>query len=280
MAIKAPFEQEDAWEEFLERTNPNKKVQKACEAYAWTYGRDEDDEGMTRECVILEVPVKRETEPRNVEAKLTSRHLTLRVHKEEVINDDFCNDRWLSVEDSYWEFELKTDKKSGQRRKNIRYLLYMRADCPQYLSGPLFENERRQQEDEGTAQQEDDDCDTADARIRAVADMKEPEPRRDEDVYFSEDDEFSEPECDGCGSKTVQVMKKAEDREFKVYCSDCPYVSVANMQKEARSIRRQREVDEAREKKRKEKEKKRLAEKLAIQDAPPATELAQLEEVD
>lgn len=280
MAIKVEFEQEDAWESFLDKTNPNKKVHRDCGAYSWTYGLDEDDEGMSRECVILEVPVKRETEPKNVEAKLGPRHLTLKVHKEEVINDDFCNDRWLCVGDSYWELELKTDK-SGERKKNIRYLLYLRDDCPKYLSGPLFEKERPSRTDGGDdgELEEDGATDDAYARIRAVAEVKEPEPRRDQDVWFSDDDEFSEPECEGCGSKTVQVTKKAEDREFKIYCSDCPFVSKANMHREARSIRRQRDIDEARERKKREKEKARLAEKLAIQDGPPE-QVRQLEEVD
>eukprot|EP00434_Breviolum_minutum_P010060 symbB.v1.2.008874.t1/scaffold488.1/size197422/7 len=74
-------------------------------------------------------------------------------------------------------------------------------------------------------------------------------------------------------------MKKAEDRCFKVYCNDCPYVSIADMNKEAPSIRRQREIDEARARKKKEKEQKKLAEKLAIEDKVPV-DLAELEEVD
>ena len=36
-----------------------------------------------------------------------------------------------------------------------------------------------------------------------VANLKEPEPRREADVYFSEEEEFSEYECEGCGSKSV-----------------------------------------------------------------------------
>mmetsp|Transcript_79947 Transcript_79947/g.97856 ORF Transcript_79947/g.97856 Transcript_79947/m.97856 type:complete len:114 (-) Transcript_79947:29-370(-) len=112
-----------------------------------------------------------------------------------------------------------------------------------------------------------------------IANLKEPEPRREADVYFSEEEEFSEYECEGCGSKSVNVMKKAEDRCFKVYCNDCPYVSIADMNKEAPSIRRQREIDEARARKKKEKEQKRLAEKLAIEDKVPV-DLAELEEVD
>merc|ERR1712186_6077 len=109
--------------------------------------------------------------------------------------------------------------------------------------------------------------------------MKEPEPRREEDVYFSEEEEFSEYECEGCGSKSVNVMKKADDREFKVYCNDCPYVSAADMGKEAPSIRRQREVDEARARKKKEKERKKKAQMIAIEDQVPV-DLAELEEVD
>lgn len=273
MAIQPEFEHEDAWEAFLEKTDPRKRVEKKFQDYSWSFGRDEDDAGFTRECVILEVQVPRETEPRQISAKLSCSHLKLTVHGKDVINDNFTHDRWLSLEDSYWELETKTDK-AGERVKNIRYILYLRNDCEKYITGALFEKERQAQ-DPG----EESDDDTADARIRHIANLKEPEPRREPDVYFSEEEEFSEYECEGCGSKSVSVMKKAEDREFKVYCNDCPYVSVADMNKEAPSIRRQREIDEARARKKKEKERKKQAEKLAIQDQVPV-DLAELEEVD
>lgn len=273
MAIKPEFEQEDEWESFLEKTDPRKRTEKSFQKYSWSFGRDEDDEGFTRECVILIVPVKRETEPRHVKVKLTPSRLTLSVQQQEIINDIFCDDRWLSLEDSYWELETTTDK-AGERIKNIKYFLFLRADCPKYITGALFEKEKN-----SAQAAEDSDDDTADARIRMVANLKEPEPRRDDDVYFSEEEEFSEYECEGCGSKSVNVMKKAEDREFKVYCNDCPYVSSADMNKEAPSIRRQREIDEARARKKKEKDKKAQAQKLAIQDQVPV-DLAELEEVD
>mmetsp|Transcript_112582 Transcript_112582/g.220688 ORF Transcript_112582/g.220688 Transcript_112582/m.220688 type:complete len:275 (-) Transcript_112582:133-957(-) len=274
MAIQPCFEHEDEWEEFLKRSDPRARVEKAGRGYTWSFGRDEDDEGFTRECVILEVPAQADTEPRHVKAKLTPSSLKLELHGKDVINDNFTDSRWLDKEASYWELETKT--KDGERVKNIRYLLYLRSDCPKYITGALFEKERA--EAAGGAQDDSDD-DTADTRIRRIANLKEPEPRRDEDVYFSEEEEFSEYECEGCGSKSVSVMKKAEDREFKVYCNDCPYVSVADMSKEAPSIRRQREIDEARARKKKEKEKKALAEKFAIQDQVPV-DLAELEEVD
>lgn len=276
MAIQPEFEHEDEWEEFLERTDPRNRVQKQFQSYSWSFGRDEDDEGFTRECVILEVLATAETEPRHVKVKLTPSHLKLELHGKEVINDDFTDSRWVDTEASYWELEAKRDK-AGERTKGIRYLLYLREDCPKYITGALFQNEKKAAAEAG--QQDDSDDDTADTRIRQIANLKEPEPRRDEDVYFSEEEEWSEYECEGCGSKSVQVMKKAEDREFKVYCNDCPYVTAADMGKEAPSIRRQREVDEARARKKKEKERRKLAEKLAIQDQVPV-DLAELEEVD
>jgi len=274
MAIQPEFEQEDDWEAFLEKTDPRKRVEKSFQKYTWSFGRDEDDEGFTRDCVILIVPVPRETEPRNVSAKLTPSRLTLSVHKEELINDSFCDSRWLCLEDSYWELETTTDK-AGERKKIIRYYLLLRSDCPKYITGALFEKEKAS----GQIAGEDSDDDTADSRIRMVANLKEPEPRRDDDVYFSDEEEFSEYECEGCGSKSVNVIKKSEDREFKIYCSDCPYVSAANMNKEAPSIRRQREIDEARARKKKEKDRRAQAAKLAISDQVPV-DLAELEEVD
>lgn len=274
MAIQPEFEQEDAWEAFLEKTDPRKRVHKKFQKYTWSFGIDEDDEGFTRDCVILEVATSRETEPRHVQAKLTSKHLRLSLNGDVVIDDDLSDERWLSVEDSYWELETKTNK-AGERIKNIRYLLYLRNDCTKYITKTLFEQEKQ----ELAPDQDDSDDDTADARIKMIANLKEPEPRREADVYFSEEEEFSEYECEGCGSKSVNVMKKAEDRCFKVYCNDCPYVSIADMNKEAPSIRRQREIDEARARKKKEKEQKKLAEKLAIEDKVPV-DLAELEEVD
>merc|ERR1719326_2119553 len=104
--------------------------------------------------------------------------------------------------------------------------------------------------------------------MKTIALLKEPEPRRGEDIYFSSEEEFSENECEGCGSKSVTTMKKAEDREVKIYCNDCPYVSPCNMFKDAPSIRRQKEVDVARAKKQEEKKKKKEQESKmkALQD--------------
>ncbi|CAE7829518.1 unnamed protein product [Symbiodinium microadriaticum] len=107
MAIKPEFEYEDEWEAFLEKTDPRKRLEKRFQNYTWSFGVDEDDDGFTRDCVQLEVPTVRETEPRHVQAKLTSRHLKLTVHGEDVINDDFSDERWLSVED--------TNKVGGER---------------------------------------------------------------------------------------------------------------------------------------------------------------------
>merc|ERR1719167_1015473 len=134
MAIQPVFEHEDQWEEFLDRTDPHRQVEKKFQAYTWSFGRDEDDEGFTRECVILEVPARPDTEPRHVKAKLTPGRLKLEIHGEAVIEDDFADQRWLDTEASYWELETKTDK-AGERVKGIRYLLYLRADCPKYITG-------------------------------------------------------------------------------------------------------------------------------------------------
>lgn len=274
MAIQPEFEQEDEWEEFLERTDPRKRLERKFQKYSWTFGRDEDDEGFTRDCVILTVPVQRDTEPRQVYAKLTPSLLKLMVHQQEIINDSFCDNTWLSVEDSHWALETFTDK-AGERQKLIKYYLMLRSDCPKYITGALFEKEKEALAAGGGGDSDDD----VDSRIRMIANLKEPEPRRDDDVYFSEEEEFSDYECEGCGSKSVNVMKKAEDREFKVYCMDCPYVSIADMAKEAPSIRRQREIDAARARKKKEKEKKAQAQKLALEDQVPV-DLAELEAVD
>jgi len=83
-----------------------------------------------------------------VKAKLTPSQLTLAVNGKEVINDKFVDSRWLDVEASYWELETKTSK-AGERLKGIRYLLYLRADCPKNITGALFESEKLAREAEG-----------------------------------------------------------------------------------------------------------------------------------
>lgn len=276
MAIKPEFEHEDEWEEFLDKTDAKKRKEHKFKTYSWTFGNDEDDEGFMRECVILEIPVERDTEPRKLKAKLTPSKLNITLAGKPLLDEEFEDPLWLNVEDSYWEMETKTDK-VGCRTKQVRYLLYLRADCPKYITGHLFQSEKENAEAEGA--QVDSDDDTVDNRMRVIANLREPEPRRGDDIYFSEEEEFSEPECEGCGSKSVQVMKKADDREFKIYCNDCPYVAKADMFKDAPSIRRQKETDAARERKKKEKERKKEAERLALEDQEPV-DLAELEEVD
>eukprot|EP00928_Gymnodinium_smaydae_P030359 TRINITY_DN22608_c0_g1_i1.p2 TRINITY_DN22608_c0_g1~~TRINITY_DN22608_c0_g1_i1.p2 ORF type:complete len:283 (+),score=93.33 TRINITY_DN22608_c0_g1_i1:350-1198(+) len=264
MALRPTFACEDKWEEFLEKTDPKKCTRHVCGRYSWKAGRAEDDEGFMRECVDLEVPVALDVEPKQIRAKLKPGTLELSVAGQEVINDSFADSGWLSVEDSYWELETRKAA-GGERRKFMRYFLYLRADCDKYITDALFAAERARAAEaataapaaaspaEGAVALADDAADsaladvaTADARIRAAAELREEEPHRDDDVYFSEDDEFSDYECEGCGSKSVKVIKKAEEREFKVYCDDCPHVSKADLVREARSIRRQKEVAAAR----------------------------------
>eukprot|EP00927_Polykrikos_kofoidii_P056327 TRINITY_DN50474_c0_g1_i1.p1 TRINITY_DN50474_c0_g1~~TRINITY_DN50474_c0_g1_i1.p1 ORF type:complete len:286 (-),score=61.41 TRINITY_DN50474_c0_g1_i1:75-932(-) len=285
MAIKADFDCEDKFNAFLERTDAKKVVKNEVKDYSWTFGRDEDDEGFTREVVTLEVPVSRDTEPKHVKVKLTPSSLVLTVMGRDIINDRFTDHRWLCVEDSYWELGAKTSP-SGEKLRNLKYLLFLRSDYPKYVSGPLFEKERAALSSNGTKEgsdcnvgDSDDEADTADARLRMVAGIKEEDPHRDKDIWFSSEDEFSEDECEGCGSKSVNVTKKAEDREFKIYCDDCPYVGKARMYKEAKSYQRQEAVKEARMRKKLEKERKARSEKLAIENSAPV-EVSQLEHVD
>lgn len=260
MAIKPQFEQEDEWESFLDKTDSRARVENSHGKYSWSFGHDDDD-GLMRECVILQVPVQLDTVARQVTAKLTPSKLMLQVQGEIVIDDNFTDDRWMSKDDSYWELETISNN-TGGRMKRLRYVLYVRSDCPKYITGALFEKEK--------AANEDSDDDTIDTRMRRIANLKEPEPRRDEDIYFSDEEDFSDPECESCGSKNVKVMKKAEDREFKVYCNDCPFFSPANMNKEAPSLRRQREIDEARARKQKHKDIKVAAKKLELQERATA----------
>lgn len=269
MSIKPEFEHEDEWEDFLHKTDVRNKVKKEFRNYSWTFGKDEDDDGFMRECVILEIGVDRETEPRHVAAKLTSSSLMLKVRNQQIISDRFMDTGWLNVEDSYWELETKTDK-TGERKRNIRYILCVRTDFPKYISSVLFEREKLM----NGCEEVDDD--SVQDRLETIGNLKEPEPHRDDDIYFSEDDEFSEPECEACGSRSVHNIKKANDKEFKVHCDDCPHVSLVE-QKLPRSVRRQRVIDEARARKRKE----QLAHNATLAlDDDISEDLAKLREVD
>ncbi|CAK9004672.1 unnamed protein product [Durusdinium trenchii] len=125
----------DAWEAFLEKTDPRKRVEKKFEKYTWSFGIDEDDEGFTRDCVILEVAATRETEPRHVQAKLTSKHLRLTLHGDLIIDDDFSDERWLSVEEGTligsWRPRPtsleKGSKTSGLRETEVQNTLRRRS---------------------------------------------------------------------------------------------------------------------------------------------------------
>merc|ERR1712187_484395 len=81
------FEQEDAWQEFCERTDESKVHDFG--RYWWRYGRDEDEDGFLREGVFLEVPLRKDVEAKQIRAKLTSRHLLITVNAEKILDEDF-----------------------------------------------------------------------------------------------------------------------------------------------------------------------------------------------
>jgi len=264
--LKPGIDQEDEWEEFLERTDTSKLHDFGY--YWWTYGRDEDDDGYLREAVFLEVPLRKDVQAKDIRANLTVRHLTIAVDGEKVIDNDFEDAKWLNVGESYWELEVKEVKKV--RRKVLRYVLYILMDCPKYITQWLFASEKK--EDDGRyVDQNEDEEDNIDDRLRLIAKMKEPEPYRDADIWFSDTEEEEERWCDGCGSTRVVVMKKHTDAKYMKYCNDCPFVSPAKEVDLPTGLLKQSEVDGKRARKkrlkaRKEEAKRRLQveqEKLA-----------------
>lgn len=275
MSIQPQFDQEDEWEAFLERIDQSKLHR--FRNYWWHSGRDEDDDGYLREAVFLEVPLPKDAEPKNIKAKLTMQNIQIFVHGEPILDENFENHTWLNVNESYWELEVKTVKKV--RRKVLRYILYILGTCPKYITDFLLASEKV--EDDGRYVDEGpDNDDNVDDRIRTITRIKEPEPRRGEDIWFSDTEEEEERWCEACGSTHVVVMKKFDDDHFKKYCCDCPHVSKAKMNELPTGVQKQRDVDKARAQKKKVKARKAAAKKRAIENAENMTPTDDSEEVD
>merc|ERR1712060_1023899 len=203
------------------------------------------------------------------------RHLTITVFGDKLIDEDFDDFKWLNVGESYWEIEVKDVKKV--RRKVLRYVLYILMDCPKYITQWLFLSEKT--EDDGRfVDQNEEEEDNIDDRLRLIARMKEPEPYRDADIWFSDTEEEEERWCDGCGSTRIVVMKKHTDAKYMKYCNDCPFVSPAKDNPLPTGLMKQKDIDEKRARKkrsraRKEEAKKRLnSEKEKGMGEPDRTE--------
>merc|ERR1719188_95531 len=131
-------------------------------------------------------------------------------------------------------------------------------DCPKYITQWLFLNEKV--EDDGRfVDQNDEGEDNIDDRLRLIARMKEPEPYRDADIWFSETEEEEERWCDGCGSTQVVVMKKHSDVKYMKYCNDCPFVSPAKETTLPTGLLKQKDIDEKRARKKRLKARKEAA---------------------
>lgn len=275
MSIQPQFDQEDEWEAFLERIDQNKLHR--FRNYWWHSGRDEDDDGYLREAVFLEVPLRKDAEPKNIKAKLTMQKLHIAVHGETVLEEEFDDHTWLNANESYWELEVKTVKKV--RRKVLRYIIYVLGTSSKYITDYLFASEKV--EDDGRYVDEGpDNDDNVDDRIRTITRIKEPEPRRGDDIWFSDTEEELERYCEACGSTHVVVMKKFDDDHFKKYCCDCPHVSPAKMNELPSGIQKQKDVDKAKAQKKKVKARKAAAKKRAQENAENMTSTDDSEAVD
>eukprot|EP00927_Polykrikos_kofoidii_P080272 TRINITY_DN77142_c0_g1_i1.p1 TRINITY_DN77142_c0_g1~~TRINITY_DN77142_c0_g1_i1.p1 ORF type:complete len:340 (+),score=63.21 TRINITY_DN77142_c0_g1_i1:61-1080(+) len=261
-------DQEDEWQEFCERTDSAKVHNLG--RYWWTYGRDEDEDGFLREAVFLEVALRKDVEAKHVRAKLTTRHLTITVNDEALLDEDFASSKWLNVDESFWEINVK--EINCVKRKVIRYALYVLVECPQCVTRWLFACEK--QEDDGRLVDEDEEEDSIDARLRLIGRMKEPEPRRDADIWFSDTEEEDDRWCDGCGSTRVVIMKSPTDATYTKHCSDCPFVSAAKSPDLPSGLHKQQKRDERRDRKtrlraRKAEARRRLDEERQRAAGPP-----------
>eukprot|EP00405_Crypthecodinium_cohnii_P016545 CAMPEP_0206457326 /NCGR_PEP_ID=MMETSP0324_2-20121206/22893_1 /ASSEMBLY_ACC=CAM_ASM_000836 /TAXON_ID=2866 /ORGANISM="Crypthecodinium cohnii, Strain Seligo" /LENGTH=335 /DNA_ID=CAMNT_0053928423 /DNA_START=16 /DNA_END=1020 /DNA_ORIENTATION=+ len=256
--LRPQYSQEEEWEEFCERTDTSKVHDFG--RYWWTYGRDEDDDGFLREAVFLEIPVRKDVEARQVKADLSMRRLNIKVNGESILEEEFEDPKWLNVSESYWELEVKEVKKV--RRKVLRYVLYIMMECPKYITRWLFLCEKT--EDDGRlVDQIDEEEDHIDDRLRMIAKMKEPEPYRDADIWFSETEEEEERWCDGCGSTRVVVMRRGTDEHYMKYCNDCPFVSPAKENPLPTGLMKQKDIDEKRARKARLKARKAEAKRRA-----------------
>merc|ERR1719245_2355038 len=146
-------------------------------------------------------------------------------------------------------------------------------DCPKYITQWLFLTEKT--EDDGRfVDQNEEEEDNIDDRLRLIARMKEPEPYRDADIWFSETEEEEERWCDGCGSTRVVVMKKHTDSKYMKYCNDCPFVSPAKDSTLPTGLAKQKDIDEKRARKqrlraRKEEARKRMEAEKEKKAGPP-----------
>merc|ERR1719277_1092680 len=205
------------------------------------------------------------------------KHLNITVLGETLIDEDFEDPKWLNVGESYWEIEVKEVKRV--RRKVLKYVLYIMMDCPKYITRWLFLSEKT--EDDGRyLDQEEEEEDNVDDRLRLIAKIKEPEPYRDADIWFSETEEEEERWCDGCGSTRVVIMKKHNDAKYMKYCNDCPFVSPAKDHGLPTGLLKQRDIDEKRARKKRLKARKEAAKQRLGQERERAEgELDRSEEV-
>lgn len=117
-------------------------------------------------------------------------------------------------------------------------------------------------EDDGRyVDQNEEEEDNIDDRLRMIAKMKEPEPYRDADIWFSETSEEEERWCDSCGSTRIVVMKKHTDARYMKYCNDCPFVSPAREKDLPTGLMKQRDIDEKRARKKRLRDKKNASKK-------------------
>merc|ERR1719188_1318397 len=114
--------------------------------------------------------MRKDAEAKNIRANLTMKRLSISVHGETLIDEDFEDHKWLNVGESYWEIEVKEVKKV--RRKVLKYILYILMDCPKYITQWLFLSEKTEDDGRFVDQYEGEE-DNIDDRLRMIAKMKE-----------------------------------------------------------------------------------------------------------
>lgn len=74
-----------------------------CQAVA-RFWKELEDEAHNKDCVMLDVPLPRGTTAKDVRAELHLRRLQIFVHGKLFFDDSFAEEKWINLDDSYWEF--------------------------------------------------------------------------------------------------------------------------------------------------------------------------------
>merc|ERR1719510_2389314 len=102
----------------------------------WSEGKDEATDAY---CIVFELVLPAGTTSRDLLVELRMRELRVLASGQLLFDDRFAEERWLNVQDSYWEF--CPGKKTSENMPVLRYFLVKNAEFQQEPLYCLFESE-------------------------------------------------------------------------------------------------------------------------------------------